>query len=103
MLKHNIYWVKPLIDLIMWSLPSLSFIVSKSFLQQRLWRYLDDALNGVVRALLVPEVTNQLPVSGGGADSGRADDVGDGGLQGGVGAPAGGVYFEAHMLAILLD
>lgn len=55
-------------------------------------RHLGDG-DSVVRALLVPQAANQLPVSGVAAHGGAADDVLDGGLQVLVGAPAVGVCF----------
>lgn len=56
--------------------------------------------DGVVGALLVPQVANQLPVVGAGAHVGAADDVLDSGLQVLVRAPASGVCFlKAQMLA----
>lgn len=47
--------------------------------------------DGVVGALLVPQVANQLPVVGAGAHVGAADDVLDSGLQVLVRAPASSV------------
>lgn len=49
--------------------------------------------DSVVRALLVPQAANKLPVSGVGADGGLADGALDRLLQVGVRAPAGGVWF----------
>lgn len=72
-------------------------VISKSHPRHKLlpnWSggYLGDS-DGVVGALLVPQVANQLPVVGAGAHVGAADDVLDSGLQVLVRAPAGGVCF----------
>lgn len=83
-------------DLIIWSLPNPILILS--FSRDAHGRHLGDG-DGVVRALLVPHAANQLPVGGVGADVGAADDVLDGGLEVLVGAPAGGVCFQLHILA----
>lgn len=77
-------------DLIVWSLQESH--PDPIILQKQSGGYLGDG-DGVVRALLVPQVANQLPVIGAGAHGGAADDVLDRGLQVGVGAPAGGVCF----------
>lgn len=63
-----------------------------TILQKWSGEYLGDS-DGVVRALLVPQVANQLPVVGAGAHVGAADDVLDSGLQVLVRAPASGVCF----------
>lgn len=84
-------------DLIMWSLQNPVPIIKSS--RNGRGNSLGDS-DGVVRALLVPQVANQLPVVGAGAHVGAADDVLDSGLQVLVRAPASGVCFlKSQMLA----
>lgn len=83
----------------MWSLQNPIPIIQSS--RNGPGEHLGDS-DGVVRALLVPQVANQLPVVGAGAHVGAADDVLDSGLQVLVRAPASGVYFfflKSQMLA----